>query len=360
VWTERCPNECRRYRHLFFVRGLIISIATAFFIHVSSAGAGPVEDEALRKAAGCDGQPDVAVAKQALRLGGNPNALALRQPEMSFTPLQCAVNQAHHKEAVEVAKLLFAAGGKTRRPTFLRNAIEVGNIDMVRLLIENGVHPSWPTGYTPTEIALKYNHIQIYEYLLAHGGMPVNARDRAQIEFVHAAEKADKDSMERAIENGAQVNGIDSGGQSALVAALISSPVLNPSQAQAIWWLLDRKADPNQTLKDQAEFGPPLHIFIMEHGWTLKDPLKYPGAKSLFEKTLKRLLHAGARVSGMDSEGRTALHKAAERDNLLAAEVLIAEGAKIMARDKSGKTPLNYAESGPMIKLLKANGATEN
>jgi hypothetical protein len=42
-----------------------------------------------------------------------------------------------------------------------------------------------------------------------------------------------------------------------------------------------------------------------------------------------------------------------------AAEVLIKEGAKVMARDETGRTPLDYAESAPMIKLLKASGATE-
>jgi hypothetical protein len=30
-----------------------------------------------------------------------------------------------------------------------------------------------------------------------------------------------------------------------------------------------------------------------------------------------------------------------------------------MARDKDGKTPLDYAETARMIKLLKAIGATE-
>ena len=31
-----------------------------------------------------------------------------------------------------------------------------------------------------------------------------------------------------------------------------------------------------------------------------------------------------------------------------------------MPKDKIGKTPLDYAESAEMIKLLKSHGATEN
>jgi uncharacterized protein len=71
------------------------------------------------------------------------------------------------------------------------------------------------------------------------------------------------------------------------------------------------------------------------------------------------LIKAGAKVSGMDSRGRTPLHIAAEFDDVRAAEVLIQEGARVMARNVTGRTPLDYAESAPMIKLLKARGATE-
>jgi len=53
------------------------------------------------------------------------------------------------------------------------------------------------------------------------------------------------------------------------------------------------------------------------------------------------------------------LHVAAVADNVRGAEILIGEGARVMARDTTGKTPLDYAESASMIKLLKANGATE-
>jgi ankyrin repeat protein len=78
------------------------------------------------------------------------------------------------------------------------------------------------------------------------------------------------------------------------------------------------------------------------------------------EETLAHLLKAGAKVSGMDSQGRTPLHIAAKFDNVRAAEILIKEGAKVMPRDRTGKTPLDYAESAPMIMLLKQNGATEH
>jgi hypothetical protein len=39
--------------------------------------------------------------------------------------------------------------------------------------------------------------------------------------------------------------------------------------------------------------------------------------------------------------------------------MLIEAGSKIMPKDDKGKTPLDYAESAEMIKLLKDHGAKE-
>ena len=66
------------------------------------------------------------------------------------------------------------------------------------------------------------------------------------------------------------------------------------------------------------------------------------------------LLDHGGKVAHRDSSGRTALHIAAKFNNLVAAEILIAQGATIMPRDNSGKTPLDYAESAAMINFLES------
>ena len=45
---------------------------------------------------------------------------------------------------------------------------------------------------------------------------------------------------------------------------------------------------------------------------------------------------------------------------MFAAQLLLNAGTKVMPKDKSGKSPLDYAKSSDMILLLKKHGAKEN
>ena len=65
-------------------------------------------------------------------------------------------------------------------------------------------------------------------------------------------------------------------------------------------------------------------------------------------------------MSTLNNYGWTPLHYAARFDNLMAAEILVMEGANISQRDPIDKTPLDYAVTPAMIKFLKTNGATEH
>jgi ankyrin repeat protein len=166
--------------------------------------------------------------------------------------------------------------------------------------------------------------------------------------------------MEQAIRNGARIDDVDTANKTALIEAL-RSPIIRWDEADTVLWLLEHGADPNR--KGDSGYrdleGIPLHMYVAMNKHSLHGLEKRPETRLLAEEVLLRLLQAGAKVSGMDSKGRTPLHIAAQHDNERAAEILIIQGIKIMARDKMGKTPLDYAESASMIKLLKGNGATE-
>ncbi len=308
--------------------------------------------------------------KAALKAGADPNA-ALDNGLFIITPLNCVASgkqssnrdDAENRIAVKIAKILFAAGAKLgpADADILYGPILSRNLEMLRLLIDKGASPTAKMmgNWTPTELALMNDRPAVYKYLISRGGIPLDRTSAAQIILIEAASNADIAAMERAIEEGAQINGTDQAGRTALISA-VRVPTYESSRAPAVWWLLDHGADPNQ--RDYSNYGgrvPRLHTFLTANEDSLTGKPDRPDAKAMAEETLARLLRAGAKVSGKDEHGRTPLHIVASIGNVLAAGVLIAVGAKVMARDEAGKTPLDYAESGPMIKLLKASGATE-
>jgi ankyrin repeat protein len=301
--------------------------------------------------------------KAALKTGADPNTLSNTRRRMS--PLSCVLLHDTNKEKPEVheaAEALFAAGAKLgfADHDILFGPISNGSVEMVRLLMDKGASPTDKMeGRTPAEWAKYYDQPTVYDYLVSRGGIPVNALESAQISLVHGANYHDLGEMERAVKDGARINGTSPDGMSPLLAALYY-PTSRRSEAETIWWLLDHGADPNQQASTGEGKNLPLHLFVATSQYTIKGASNEPEAGPSAEETLTRLLKAGAKISGMDSLGRTPLHIAAKFDNVRAAEMLIAEGAKIMPRDNAGKTPLDYAESGTMIKMLKANGAKES
>ncbi|MFP6868369.1 MAG: ankyrin repeat domain-containing protein [Nitrospinota bacterium] len=204
--------------------------------------------------------------------------------------------------------------------------------------------------------------------LIARGGIPVGRRASAQNELIEATSNAAHFNgglkpLEVVLKVGARINRKDSSGSTALITAL-EMGIYTVKNADVVKWLLEHGADPN--VSGESHFkdleGIPLHFFVVMNKYQMNptnNKRHRPVIKRLSEGIMKWLLKAGAKVSGVDSQDRTPLHWAAKRDNFRAAQILIAEGAKVMPRDKFGKTPLDYAETARMIKLLKASGARE-
>ena len=200
-------------------------------------------------------------------------------------------------------------------------------------------------------------HPDIAEILIKFGGRGSSLKDLKQIQLIEASVNHDIEKMGEAIRDGADINFDDKYGRSALVEALRIN-FYRKSEYESVIYLLNNGADPNHISKtDWGNFSP-LGMAVMSSTVWLKkrDKIRedFKDSPKYARLTLEQLIKHGAYVSGIDEDGRTPLHIAAEENNLIAAEILIKHGAKIQDQDNHGKSPYYYAKSEEMIKLLKS------
>jgi len=149
------------------------------------------------------------------------------------------------------------------------------------------------------------------------------------------------------VKKGADVNNKNRQGETALINALWG--FFNYETYIKVSYLLDLGADVNLKGKGKLGIASPLHEAI----WWSSFLYRANRDTSYAENILQDLIKKGAFVSSRDEDDRTPLHIAAKYNHLYAARILLNSSAKVMDRDKSGKTPLDYAESSEMINLLK-------
>ncbi len=181
-----------------------------------------------------------------------------------------------------------------------------GKIDAVRLLLARGaeVNARSANGTTPLYVAARFGQVEIAKLLVA-GGADVNAVADGGTPLAQAAYR----------------------GGAGLVELLLASG-----------------ADPK--LPD-GRGATPLHAAAT---WNAPD-------------SAKRLLDAGAPVDATDRQGDTPLHATVELGKSTAvAELLIARGASLTARNHAGQTPLAKAiakKASEIESLLRSKGAVE-
>ena len=337
-------------------------IPTALLVVASialPAYAGPLEDGSL---AGSAARLDQKGVELSLRKGAKANQALphLDAPNVRRTPLQFALLALiENREpddvlrAEGILRALFKSGAKlTGDQDELFPVISQGHIRILDMLLDQGANPHARLyGYTPAELAVKYQQTKLLPKLYARGVPKVDAETTAQIEFVHAASRQQLGNMRDALARGAKVNASDPAGSFGLVQ-LFTAPLREPDGYDAVKWLLfEAGGDPSVTeLSDEKTTA--LHKVIARNSYNKIDHFT---AAAIAEM----LLQKGANVSSLDALGRTPLHYAARAGNIYAMRVLIGNGAKVMARDGRNRTPMDLAQSGEAISLLREAGAKE-
>ena len=310
--------------------------------------------------------------KIALYAGANPNWVSDTPKRYSIIErlLDTIYDKDKAPRCLQCLNLLFDAGAKLQwcDNDILFVPIAQDYPEVVELLIQKGASPTLKIeGKTPIEWAETYGHQSVVEVLIKHGAKPISKEQAAQNRFVELATESYKNKeyfeqrnivdMEKALRDGATINGENSKGEIALVEAINSAYMIE--EYITVVYLLQKGANPNLKSEQnhyQELAGIPLHHAVAFHGlMASKDK-----DRTVYQRLIiDALLKAGAHVSSRGYNGMTPLHIAAKNNDTYMANVLIKAGAKIMDRDDSGKTPLDYAESSEMIKFLKDAGAKE-
>jgi ankyrin repeat protein len=244
--------------------------------------------------------------------------------------------------------------------------------EIVKLLLKNGASVTAKLeGMKPIEWAAHYGSDEVYNVLIEHGAKPLTQKEKSLYHFIYLAGNADiknTDKMDMLLKDGIYINGENSKGEGAITEA-VSFPAFDAGRYLMVKYLIEKGVDINRSYKVDGVNQTALHAAVYGTYFALTADIsqfkKEESKKRLnneqfyCKKVLEGLIQAGAHISSRDEYERTPLHIAAKYNNLIAAEMLIGGGAKLMDKDNDGKTPLDYAKSGEMIKLLKSHGAKE-
>lgn len=314
---------------------------------------------------------DVAALRGALEAGVDPNARErLNESTLTGRLIQQVMLAKYpgwangpklgaeevDKRVAEMLTMMFEKGGKLdliENPLISPALYNTAKVTTV--LIDRGADPNLrKDDVTPLYHAISYGSDAVERVLIDRGAIPLSDRDDLQTRLVGAACAGDLDKLRALVGRGGDVKTADLSGSTAL------SRAVSFYRVAVVEFLLEQNANPNQESRFLSTTGSyPLHEAVrasIARGQSTQPEAVFWDGFQMVELLLKK----NAEVSRARSvDGMTPLHIAAKSGTVRTAKALIEAGAKVMPMDAAGKTPLDYAVSGPMIQLLKDNGAKE-
>jgi len=219
-------------------------------------------------------------------------------------------------------------------------ATENGDLEMVKLLIENHANPNIKpfNGVTAIINAAIQNQFEIAEYLVNHGAN-INAQDENGVTAIHySAAYNDFEITDMLIFYGADISIADNKGNTPLITAAYNNSY------ETAELLIQKGADINEP--DKKGFSP-LMVATDRNNTNI----------------IKLLLEKGADVNAVNLGGMTPLSFAVIRKDYAITETLINEGANVNHRINNSLNILELAKESDdeeIIELLEVEGARPN
>jgi ankyrin repeat protein len=229
----------------------------------------------------------------------------------------------------EMMKMLLAHGADTeaayfsRDSTALQLAASRGDEVIVRLLLAKGADVTHRdiSGRVALHHAAEQGHEKIMKLLLDKKNN-IGDRDRYGNTAVHlAVEEGREKALQLLFARDADIMATKDNGETAIHIAA------KKGQEHVLRWLLRQRLD--STIED-SEGQTALHSSMN-------------GGRENAVKVMEILLQNGADVNHTDHKGRTALHRAVEKDAVAVVRMLLESGADITLRDNDGQTALQRA-----------------
>jgi len=243
-----------------------------------------------------------------------------------------------YKEEGVDRRIIYTLTESTEPPLSLQEAAAIGDLDLVRSLLDKGVGvDSWDDSLKKTALqrAAMSGHKDVIQLLLGKGAL-IDGQAAGGTALYYAAENGHKEIAELLIAKGADVNAKNNFKQIPLQAAFLRG---HKDMAEL---LISKGSDVNISSRGQ----PLLHILVED------------GHSDMIEL----LIDNGADVNAKDDRGFTALHLTARSGQKDIVELLITKGADVYAKNNRGITPLVLARRRgftEIAELLRKHGAKE-